>query len=189
MMLGGETMTESTKREIYSWGKSIILALIITFICRHFLFSPSTVLGASMEPTFHDQDRLVVSKTSEIQRFDVIVFDAPDIEGKHYIKRVIGLPGDRVEMKDDTLYINGEAFEEPYLIENKENNPFNKLTEDFSLQEKTGESVVPDNMLFVLGDNRLKSMDSRIFGLIPYDSILGEVKFRFYPLQDMGIPK
>ncbi len=182
-------MKESTKKEIYSWVKSIAFAFIIAFICRQFLFTPITVFGESMEPTFQDQDRIVVSKTAKIQRFDVIVFDAPDIEGEHYIKRVIGLPGDRIEMKDDVLYINGEALEEPYLVENKKDNPLNKLTEDFSLQDKTGENIVPNDMLFVMGDNRLKSKDSRIFGLVPYASVIGEVKFRFFPLQEIGIPK
>ncbi|MEC0300444.1 signal peptidase I [Peribacillus frigoritolerans] len=182
-------MKESTKKEIYSWVKSIVFAFIIVFICRQLLFTPTTVLGASMLPTFQDQDRVVVSKTTEIQRSDVIVFDAPDVDGKDYIKRVIGLPGDSIDMKDDVLYINGKAVEEPYLNANKEDNPFNKLTEDFSLQEKTGESKVPKNMLFVMGDNRLNSKDSRIFGFISYDSIVGEVKFRFYPLQEIGIPK
>ena len=119
----------------------------------------------------------------------MIVFHAPDVDGKDYIKRVIGLPGDSIDMKDDVLYINGKAVEEPYLNANKEDNPINKLTEDFSLQEKTGESQVPKNMLFVMGDNRLISKDSRIFGFISYDSIVGEVKFRFYPLQEIGIPK
>ena len=75
-------------------------------------------------------------------------------------------------MKDDVLYINGAALEEPYLIGNKEDNPFNKLTEDFSLQEKTGETKVPKDMLFVMGHNRLKSKDSRIFGLVSYDSLM-----------------
>lgn len=182
-------MKESTKKEIYSWVKSIAFAFLIAFICRQFLFSPTTVLGASMSPTFQDQDRVIVSKTSGIQRFDVIVFDAPDSEDEYYIKRVIGLPGDRIQMKDDVLYVNGEALQEEYLIENKEENPFNKLTEDFSLQEKTGESRVPKDMLFVMGDNRLHSKDSRIFGFIPNDTVLGEVKFRFYPLQEIGIPK
>lgn len=181
-------MKESTKKEVYSWIKSIAFAFVIAFICREFLFTPTTVLGASMSPTFQDQDKVLISKTAEIERFDVIVFDAPDIDGVHYIKRVIGLPGDRIEMKDDVLYINGEALEEPYLIENKEDNPFNKLTGDFLLQEKTGETKVPKDMLFVMGDNRLKSKDSRIFGLVSYESVIGEVKFRFYPLQEIGIP-
>ncbi|MEH7389337.1 signal peptidase I [Bacillus sp. JJ1474] len=176
-------MKEGTKKEIFSWIKSLAFAFIIAFICREFLFSPTTVFGESMAPTFQDQEKVVVSKTAGIQRFDVIVFNAPDVEDKKYIKRVIGLPGDRIEMKDDVLYINGKAFEESYLKENKADNLFNKLTGDFKLQE------VPKDYLFVMGDNRLNSKDSRHFGFIPNESIIGEVKFRFYPFQVIGIPK
>jgi len=182
-------MKETTKSEIYSWIKAIVFAFIIVFICRQFLFTPTTVFGESMSPTFQDKDRVVVSKMAKIQRFDIVVFDAPDVEDSYYIKRVIGLPGDQIEMKNDVLYINEEAMDEPYLIENKEESPFHILTEDFSLQEKTGQSNVPKDMLFVMGDNRLKSKDSRALGFIPLDSVIGEVKFRYYPLQDMGIPQ
>ncbi|RWR05976.1 signal peptidase I [Siminovitchia fortis] len=182
-------MKENTKKEMISWAKSFIVAIILAFICRQFLFSPITVFGESMSPSFLDHDKVVISKTSKIQRFDVIVFDAPDIENEHYIKRVIGLPGDSIEVKNDVLYINGKAYKEPYLDENKRISPSNSLTEDFSLLEKTGKSKVPDNMLFVMGDNRLNSKDSRTFGLISYDSVIGEVKFRFYPLNEIGLPK
>ncbi|WP_340084923.1 signal peptidase I [Siminovitchia sp. FSL H7-0308] len=179
-------MKESTKEEIVSWMKSLAFAVIITLVCRQFLFSPITVFGESMSPSFEDHDKVIISKTSKIQRFDVVVFDAPDNENEHYIKRVIGLPGDSIEMKNDTLYINGKRFKEPYLTENKENNPFHKLTEDFSLQEKTGKAKVPEQMLFVMGDNRLNSKDSRTFGLISYDAVIGEVKFRIYPFEAFG---
>ncbi len=182
-------MKESAAKGIFPWIKSLAFTFILISMCKQFLFTPITVLGASMAPTLHNEDKVFISKTSQIQRFDVIVFDAPDIEGKRYIKRVIGLPGDRIEVKDDVLYINRKAFEEPYLIKNKENNPLNKLTEDFTLQEKTGEMKVPKNMFFVMGDNRLKSKDSRIFGLISRDSVIGEVKFRFSAINGMGIPK
>jgi signal peptidase I len=179
---------ESTKKEIYSWIKSLAFALIIAFLCRSFLFSPTIVHGESMEPTFQDQDRLIISKTSEIERFDMIVFDAPDAD-EQYVKRVIGLPGDSVEVKDDILYINGKAMEEPYLEKNKENTLLDKLTGDFTLEEMTGEVKVPKGSLFVMGDNRLYSKDSRFFGFISEESVTGEVKFRFYPLQEMGLPK
>lgn len=175
-------MKKSTKTEILSWGRSLVFAFIIAIICREFLFSPTTVFGESMAPTFQDQERVVLSKTSAIQRFDVIVFNAPDQDNKKYIKRVIGLPGDRIEMRDDVLYINGQAFDESYLKENRDDNPFGKLTGDISLQE------VPKNSFFVMGDNRLYSKDSRHFGFISKDSIIGEVKFRFYPFQAIGIP-
>ncbi|KAB2334525.1 signal peptidase I [Cytobacillus depressus] len=176
-------MTENTKKEVFSWIKSLAFAFIVAFICREFLFLPTTVFGESMSPTFQDQERVVISKTAAIERFDVVVFDAPDVAGKKYIKRVIGLPGDRIEMRDDVLYINGKAFEESYLKENKEGNPLNRLTGDFLLQE------VPKDSLFVMGDNRLNSKDSRHFGFIPINSVIGEVKFRFYPFQAIGIPK
>lgn len=182
-------MKSSTKKEIISWIKSIAIAFIIVFICREFIFTPITVFGESMSPTFHDADRVVVSKTSKIQRFDVIVFDAPDIEGKQYIKRVIGLPGDSIKMEDDVLYINGEVFSEEYLIKNKEKTLLHNLTGNFSLEDSTGETEVPNDMLFVMGDNRLDSKDSRMFGFVPYDSVIGEVKLRFYPFQKIGLPE
>jgi signal peptidase I len=182
-------MRESTKKEIYSWIKSVAFAFIIVFLCQQFLFAPRIVYGESMSPTFHDKDRVVINKFDDIERFDLIVFKAPDVEDEQYIKRVIGLPGDTVEMKDDVLYINGKAVEEPYLISNKENTLSDKLTGDFTLQEITGESKVPIGSLFVLGDNRLISKDSRFFGSISDDSVIGKVKFRFYPIQKMSIPK
>ncbi len=181
-------MQESTRKEIYSWVKSLAVAFIIAFLCRTFLFSPTIVHGESMEPTFKDQDRLIISKTSEIERFDMIVFDAPDSD-EHYVKRVIGLPGDSVEVKDDILYINGKAIDEPYLEMNKENTLLDKLTGDFTLEEITGDSRVPERSFFVMGDNRLYSKDSRYFGFIAEETVMGEVKFRFYPLQGIGQPK
>ncbi len=181
-------MQESTKKEIYSWIKSLAFAFIIAFLCRSFLFSPTTVHGESMEPTFLDQDRLIISKTAGIERFDMIVFDAPDAD-EHYVKRVIGLPGDSIEVKDDILYINGKSMEEPYLEQNKEKVLLDRLTGDFTLEEITGVAEVPQGSLFVMGDNRLYSKDSRYFGFISEESVMGEVKFRFYPLQEIGLPK
>lgn len=174
------------KKEIYSWIKSIAFAFIIALIFRHFLFSPFTVLGESMKPTFQDQDRILVNKTANIQRFDMIVFDAPDSD-EQYIKRVIGLPGDTIEVRDDVLYINGKEYNEPYL--NKEKTIFNHFTGDFSLEELTGLSKVPNGQLFVLGDNRVNSKDSRSFGFIPEESVIGEVQLRYYPLKEIGIPE
>lgn len=174
-------MRENIKKELYSWVKSVILAFILAFLCTNFLFAPTTVQGESMSPTFEDKDKVLLSKISEIERFDIIVFNAPDTD-KRYIKRVIGLPGDTIEMKDDVLYVNGKAYEETYLEEHKEEISFAKLTGDFTLKEITGKERVPKGKLFVLGDNRLKSNDSRLFGFISAEEVIGEVKFRFYPL-------
>ncbi|WP_066056601.1 signal peptidase I [Robertmurraya korlensis] len=179
-------MSEATKKEVYSWVKSIVFALIVAIICRNFLFSPAIVYGESMLPTFQEHDRLLLSKVSEIQRFDLVVFNAPDSD-ERYIKRVIGLPGDIVEVKDDTLYINGKQIEEPYLEDIKKDLLFDKLTGDFTLEELTGEAVVPEGTLFVMGDNRLHSKDSRFFGPIPISSLIGEVKLQIYP--KIGMPE
>ncbi|MGP7817805.1 signal peptidase I [Niallia sp. 01092] len=181
-------MNDSIKKEIYSWLKSLFFAMIIVVICRTFFFSPSVVLGASMSPTFEAGNKIIVSKTSKINHFDMIVFHAPDAD-ENYIKRVIGLPGDRISVKDEVLYINGKAYKEPYLKENKESAPFNKITGDFTLEEKTGKDKVPKGYLFVMGDNRLHSHDSREFGFIRADSVIGEAVFRFYPLKEIEIIK
>lgn len=174
-------MQENSKKELYSWVKSIILAFILAFLCTNFLFAPTTVKGESMSPTFEDNDKILISKISEIERFDIIVFNAPDSD-ERYIKRVIGLPGDTIEMDNDILYVNGKAYKETYLDENREEISLSKLTGDFTLEELTGEATVPEGKLFVLGDNRLISNDSRRFGFISSEEVIGEVKFRFFPL-------
>src|SRR3954469_25046316 len=101
------------KNETFEWVKSILGALVIAFIIRSFFFTPIVVDGESMNPTLQDKDRMVVTKIGEPKRFDIVVFHAPD--GRDYIKRVIGLPGDSIEYKNDVLYINGKAYNEPYL--------------------------------------------------------------------------
>lgn len=176
-------------KEIYTWAKAIVFALIITFICREFIFSPVMVQGESMQPTFEDNDKIIVAKNSKIERFDMIVFHAKN-RNENHIKRVIGLPGDIVEMKDDRLFINGKEYKENYLKSNKESIPVREhLTEDFSLHNWADNAKVPADSLFVLGDNRRRSSDGREYGFIKKDSVIGEVKIRIYPLKEIGIPK
>ncbi|WP_050616199.1 signal peptidase I [Bacillus testis] len=177
------------KNEIFSWIKSIVFALVIVFVCRQFLFTPVTVSGESMMPTFEDHNKVIVSKISKIKRFDVVVFKSPESDD-NYIKRVIGLPGDTIKVKGDVLYINGRAYEEPYLNQYKEALPIGThLTDDFTLAEKTGKTQVPEGTIFVMGDNRRNSNDSRMFGFISDKAVMGEVKFRFFPFDEMGNPE
>lgn len=177
-------------KEIFSWLKAIIVAVVVVFVCRQFLFTPITVSGESMKPTYQDRDKVVVSKIGKIERFDTIVFESNITESKYIIKRVIGLPGDTIEMKNDTLYINGKEQKEPYLDESKKELPNGMvLTDDFSLNEVTGKTTVPEGTYFVLGDNRRNSLDSRKIGFVNEDDVLGESKFRFFPFSEIGFPK
>ncbi|MER2105686.1 MAG: signal peptidase I [Solibacillus sp.] len=181
-------------KEFLEWIKSTVITCIIMIAVITFIVSPVVVNGASMMPTYEDGDIVLVNKIgkkiSGIERFDVIVFEAPN--GETYIKRVIGLPRDHISYENDTLYINDEANEEAYLDAYKkqllDNSP---LTEDFTLQSATDYSTIPEGYLFVLGDNRRNSLDSRYasVGLVPMEKIFGKTNIRFYPLDSIGIVK
>jgi signal peptidase I len=179
------------KSETWEWLKALVIAVLLAAVIRYFLFAPIVVDGLSMMPTLHDQDRMIVNKIGytlgEPKRFDIIVFHAP--ENKDYIKRVIGLPGDKIEYKNDTLYINGKAYKEPYLDEYKKNVIDGPLTEPFTLKEIIGEERVPEGHLFVMGDNRRFSKDSRHIGVIPMEKVLGKTNIVYWPVEDIRIVK
>lgn len=179
------------KNELWEWTKALLIAVILAGVIRYFLFAPIVVDGLSMMPTLHDQNRMIVNKLSyEIgtpKRFDIIVFHAP--EGKDYIKRVIGLPGDKIEYKNDILYVNGKAYQEPYLAEYKKQVVDGPLTDPFTLKEKIGRDTVPKGELFVMGDNRRFSKDSRHIGTIPLSKVIGKTNMVYWPLSDARIVK
>ena len=185
------TILAKKKSELWEWTKALVIAVGLAFIIRYFLFAPIVVDGRSMNPTLQDQDRMIVNKISykitEPKRFDIIVFHAP--ENKDYIKRIIGLPGDTIEYKDDTLYVNGVAYEEPYLEEFKQENLDGPLTESFTLEEKIGQAKVPEGELFVMGDNRRNSKDSRHIGTIRMEVVFGKSSMFYWPLEDIGFVK
>ena len=169
---------------IWSWIWSFIVAFIIVGGVYFFLGRPFTVSGASMYPTLHNGDRMVLSKVGDIHRFDVVILKAPD-ENVEYIKRVIGMPGDTVEMKSGVLYINGKKVDQPFI--NTE--ALAKQTvfmDDFTLESLTGESKVPEGKYFVLGDNRGVSKDSRMIGFIGRSAIEGKAVFTIWPFGRIG---
>ena len=169
---------------IWSWIWSFIVAFIIVGGVYFFLGRPFTVSGASMYPTLHNGDRMVLSKVGDIHRFDVVILKAPD-ENVEYIKRVIGMPGDTIEMKSGVLYINGKKVDQPFI--NTE--ALAKQTvfmDDFTLESLTGESKVPEGKYFVLGDNRGVSKDSRMIGFVDRSAIEGKAVFTIWPFGRIG---
>ncbi|SEB09914.1 signal peptidase I [Thalassobacillus cyri] len=176
------------KKKFWRVFRTVLFALLIAFLFRNYLFASYIVDGESMEPTLYDGNLLMVNKViydwQGIGRDDVIVFHANEKED--YVKRVIGVPGDHIEFKDDTLYINGEAQPEKYLDALRPND--GKLfTKDFTLEEVTGKSEVPEGHLFVMGDNRRDSLDSRYFGFVSMDSVVGKVDVRYWPMSQLAI--
>lgn len=163
------------------------IGVAIVLVIRNFFFVPVSVDGASMEPTLEHGERLILNRREDPQRFDVVVFNAPDSEDRQYIKRIIGMPGDSVAVKEGQLYVNDQPVYEPYVEEleaNVEN--WDQYQLDFELEELTGREVVPENHYFVLGDNRINSKDSRAFGFIQDESVHGTTDLLIWPLAEFG---
>lgn len=148
-----------------------------------FIMQPHQVKGASMENTFHSGDYILTNKIAyrfgQPQRGDVIVFKSPKNPNIDYIKRIIGLPGDRIMIQNNEVYLNGQILQENYIAAKT------TLFQGGFMQEGV-EVVVPENHLFVMGDNRPRSSDSREFGFIPITDVIGKVFFRYYPPQAAG---
>ncbi|WP_430785969.1 signal peptidase I [Virgibacillus flavescens] len=179
------------KNEWFDWAKALIIAFALAFIVRMFFFAPIVVDGPSMQPTLHNHDQMIVNKflyaVDDPERFDIVVFHAN--EEQDFIKRVIGLPGEHVAVKNDILYINGKSVKEPFLKEIKDKKMPNQiLTEDFQLEQLPGNyKTIPEGYVLVLGDNRNNSADSRVLGLIPQDTIVGKTSFIYWPLSRFSV--
>jgi signal peptidase I len=168
--------------ELKGWGKSLFIAFGIAIIVRTFLFAPYTVEGASMEPTLHDEEKIFVNKlnfTDDFSRGEIVIIKGKE---KNYVKRIIGLPGDTILVKNDKLYINGVLSKEPYLAHNLAlaKKMGSHLTGDF------GPIKVPKNNYFVMGDNRLYSTDSRNgLGTFTKEQIVGQSEFVYFPFLEI----
>lgn len=171
--------------ESFKLFRDIILIVAVFILLGVFVAQPVVVEGISMLPQLHDGERLLVNKLiyykiksvswGHIQRGDIVVFWYPDDPEKSYVKRVIGLPGETVEVRKGKVFINGTRLDENYLDE-----PYNKNLPNLTPQK------VRDHHYFVMGDNRDNSSDSRAWGLVPEKYIYGKAFFRYWRLENFG---
>ncbi|GED49007.1 signal peptidase I [Carnobacterium maltaromaticum] len=185
--MNGKSNSRGFIRELFSTLITLAVALTVVLLLRTFIFSPVIVKGESMSPTLANSDRILLLKMEKVKRFSIVTFPAPDDPSQNYVKRVIGLPGDSISYKNDVLEINGKAYEEPYLDEYKAQLPERTLlTNDFTLEQITGDEVIPEGEYLVLGDNRQNSKDSRMIGYIKADDIQGVADYRIWPIKTFG---
>ncbi len=171
-----KNIKETIISEAISWAKTIAAALIFAYLITTFIIVNAQVPSGSMKNTINEGDRLVAFRLSYLfskpERFDIVVFKFPDNEDLYYIKRIIGLPGETVEIKDGKVYINGsdEPLDESFILE-----PM--FVEADAVYE------VPEDSYFMLGDNRNNSADSRrwVNKYVKKDKILGKAIFKYYP--------
>lgn len=199
-MVAPKNKPSTCLKDLYEWVKCILLAVLIALLIRGVIFEPVEVDGISMEDTLFNGQRLIIYKTcyyfTPPKRGDIVVLqihegvtrflpfleEIPfirkavlDLEEVDYIKRVIGIPGDEIEIKNGRVYVNGRELNEPYAkgITYGEGAKF--------------PLIVKKDKVFVLGDNRQNSHDSRHIGLIDIDRIKGKAVFRIWPLKDIGV--
>ena len=174
------------KRDIKKGKKSMIRELletvisagIIAFVIITFIGQVTVVRGASMEPTLHDNERLIANKISyrfeSPERGEIIIFRPPLEIKRNYIKRIIGVPGDKIEITNGEIFLNDEKLQESY-VKNVSH-------------ENMSPTIVPDSSFFVLGDNRPNSSDSRYWGFVPRKNVVGRAWLIFWPLNKIRIP-
>lgn len=164
--------------------QTVVFAISIFLFIYLLLFQPHKIKGESMQPNYPNGEFLLTDKVTyrfhPPQRGDVIVFKAPVNEEDDYIKRIIGLPGETVSIRNGYVYINGKMLKENYL-------PNGLYTTGGPFLPNDKEIVVPSDHFFVLGDNRSYSSDSRVWGFVPKQNIIGRAWFIYWPLQNAGI--
>jgi signal peptidase I len=158
-------------------GETVLPAIVIAVLINLFLAQATRVYGSSMEPNLHTDQRLVVEKVTyrlhSPRRGDVVVLRMPERGPELLIKRVIALPGETVEIRGGTVYIDQQPLDEPYLVR--------------SSGSTYGPTLVPEGQVFVMGDNRGASNDSRVFGPVSLDRIVGRAWLSYWPLEFVGV--
>ncbi len=171
-----EEKQNSIFKEIVSWIKTIALAVIVALFITRVIIVNAEVPTGSMKTTIMPGDRLIANRLayifSDIERGDIVVFPYPDDETILYVKRVIGLPGDVIEIVDGKVFVNGEELDEPYV---------SSTIIDFT--KNSGPYIVPEEHLFMMGDNRANSEDSRYWKntYLEKEKVIGKAMFTYFP--------
>lgn len=167
------------RMDIRAWIRDILLSLSIAAFVIVFLWQPVKVEGTSMLPHLADKQRIFVNKflyrIDSVQRGDVIVFRFPEDPSRSYIKRVIGLPGETVSIRDGTVFVDGQALSEPYVIPR------------YRDHSDRPPKVVPNGEYYVLGDHRNTSNDSRTWGTVAESFVTGKAVFAYWPPERFGV--
>ncbi len=170
--------SSSLRRELRGWTRDLLLALGLATVIIVFLYQPVKVEGTSMAPLLSDQERIFINKLvyrfEPIERGDVVVFWYPLDRSKSFIKRVVGLPGETVEMRQGRVYVDGKRLEEPYV------------PPKYADGSTYGPIRVPPDEFFVMGDHRVSSNDSRVFGPVASRFIYGKAVFAYWPVERFG---
>src|SRR5579885_1861785 len=178
LTLSQPSLTHSLRHEVRIWTRDLLIAIGLALVIIVFLYQPVKVEGTSMAPLLSDQERIFINRFvyrfEPIRRDDVVVFWYPLDRTKSFIKRVIGLPGETVEIRQGVLYVNGRITPEPYVP---------AQYEDFS---DFGPVRVPMDSYFVMGDHRISSNDSRVFGPVAARYIYGRAVFAYWPVDHFG---
>ena len=165
--------------ELRSWFRDIFFAFVIAIFIVVFVVQPVKVEGTSMQPRLVDQERIFVNRFiyrfQNVRRGDVVVFWYPKDRSKSFIKRVLGIPGDEVEIRNGIVYVNGARMSEPYL------------KREFQDYKSFGKAIVPAGQYFVLGDHRNSSNDSRSWGFVAQNLIYGKAVFSYWPFSHVGV--
>lgn len=169
---------------LYEMVEVFVVSASIFVVIYLFLVQPHQVKGSSMFPTFKDGEYLLTDKVTYKTRLpkdgDVIVFKAPINENFDFIKRILGTPGDTLMVQDGHFVRNGKVLPEPYL-------PADYTTQPGQFLQEGVEFTVPPGTVFAVGDNRSHSSDSRDWGPVPYQNIIGKALFRYWPVSEMGL--
>jgi signal peptidase I len=183
------------KAELSDWFKSFLLIGGLTAFVYLFVLAPYVVQGRSMETTLHDRERVIVNKAiyyvSKPQKGDIVIIHPTESTNwlsaffsEHWIKRVVAVAGDTVEAKNDQLYVNGQLVNEGYLAPNK----VKASAKGVTLTDDFGPVTVPEGCVFVMGDNRNHSMDSRVIGPVKLEQVVGRAELVYWPISSIRLP-